>query len=107
MHSLKRSIQFTAPDLSEFARRLDALEQSSRYDDATRGNTSTNMDDTGSSLAFSSISNPNNSLGFFSVQVLEEALNIFGLTFVTVAFHSDAAPYTRFIIAWFAGVLKL
>ncbi|OJA11723.1 hypothetical protein AZE42_02106 [Rhizopogon vesiculosus] len=66
LNSLLQGNYFTAPDLSEFARRMDALEQSSRYDDATRGNTSTNMDDT----------------GFFSVQVLEEALNIWELSLV-------------------------
>lgn len=47
-------MQFTAPDLSEFAQKLDVLEQSSRYDDATRGNTSTNMDDSGDFYEFSS-----------------------------------------------------
>ncbi|KAG1870159.1 Josephin-domain-containing protein [Suillus subalutaceus] len=66
LNSLLQGNYFSAPDLSEFARKLDALEQSSRYDDANRARTSTNMDDT----------------GFFSVQVLEEALNIWNLSLV-------------------------
>ncbi|KAF9531669.1 Josephin-domain-containing protein [Crepidotus variabilis] len=53
---------FTAPDLSEIGRGLDDLEES--YDDSNTGGTSTNMDDT----------------GFFSVQVLDHALNVWGLT---------------------------
>lgn len=66
LNSLLQGSYFTAPDLSEFARKLDALEESSRYDDVNRARTSTNMDDT----------------GFFSVQVLEEALNIWNLSLV-------------------------
>lgn len=66
INSLLQGNYFTAPDLSEFARKLDTLEESSRYDDANRAHTSTNMDDT----------------GFFSVQVLEEALNIWNLSLV-------------------------
>jgi hypothetical protein len=45
--------------------------------------------------------------GFFSVQVLEEALNIWQLRFVKVAFHACAAPYAPSILAWYAGALKL
>jgi hypothetical protein len=45
--------------------------------------------------------------GFFSVQVLEEALNIWQLRFVKVAFHAGAAPYAPSILAWYAGALKL
>ena len=41
--------QFTAPDLSDIAKNLDALERASRYDEAHEG--STNMDDTGKLLA--------------------------------------------------------
>lgn len=66
LNSLLQGNYFTAPDLSVFARKLDTLEESSRYDDANRARTSTNMDDT----------------GFFSVQVLEEALNIWNLSLV-------------------------
>ncbi|KAG2150357.1 Josephin-domain-containing protein [Suillus clintonianus] len=66
LNSLLQGNYFTAPDLSEFARKMDALEEYSRYDDATRARTSTNMDDT----------------GFFSVQVLEEALNVWNLSLV-------------------------
>ncbi|KAG0704493.1 Josephin-domain-containing protein [Suillus ampliporus] len=66
LNSLLQGNYFTAPDLSEFARKMDTLEESSRYDDATRGHSSANMDDT----------------GFFSVQVLEEALNVWNLSLV-------------------------
>lgn len=66
LNSLLQGNYFTAPDLSEFARKMDTLEESSRYDDANRARTSTNMDDT----------------GFFSVQVLEEALNVWNLSLV-------------------------
>ncbi|KAF7973698.1 hypothetical protein HWV62_14370 [Athelia sp. TMB] len=52
---------FTAPDLSQIAQNMDELEAS--YDDQNTGQQSTNMDDT----------------GFFSVQVLEKALNVWGL----------------------------
>ncbi|OCH95115.1 Josephin-domain-containing protein [Obba rivulosa] len=64
-HALNNLLQgnyFTAPDLSAIAQRLDALEVSFRDDNA--GGSSTNMDDT----------------GFFSVQVLEEALQVWGLS---------------------------
>nr|GAT56364.1 predicted protein [Mycena chlorophos] len=63
-HALNALLQgnyFTAPDLSEIAKELDTLEQS--YDDDNHGTRSGNMDDT----------------GFFSVQVLEKALEVWGL----------------------------
>ncbi|KAH7929906.1 Josephin-domain-containing protein [Leucogyrophana mollusca] len=66
-HALNALLQgnyFTAPDLSDLAATVDALEAS--YDDDNQGNASTNMDDT----------------GFFSVQVLERALNVWGLRLV-------------------------
>ncbi|KAF9227341.1 Josephin-domain-containing protein [Gyrodon lividus] len=66
-HSLNSLLQgnyFTAPDLSELARGLDHLEQT--YDERSRGQGSANMDDT----------------GFFSVQVLENALHVWGLNLV-------------------------
>lgn len=66
LNSLLQGNYFSAPDLSEFAQKMDALEQSSRYDDSRRAHASTNMDDT----------------GFFSVQVLEEALNVWNLSLV-------------------------
>lgn len=66
LNSLLQGNYFTAPDLSVFARKLDTLEESSRYGDSNRAHTSTNMDDT----------------GFFSVQVLEEALNIWNLSLI-------------------------
>ncbi|KAG7098576.1 hypothetical protein E1B28_000507 [Marasmius oreades] len=65
-HALNNLLQgnyFTAPDLSEIARNLDSLEQS--YDE-DRGASSSNMDDT----------------GYFSVQVLENALSVWGLSLV-------------------------
>ncbi|KAK0454825.1 Josephin-domain-containing protein [Armillaria borealis] len=63
LNSLLRSY-FTAPDLAEIARGLDATEAS--YDDDNTGSASTNMDDT----------------GFFSVQVLDTALKVWGLDLV-------------------------
>ncbi|KZP34624.1 Josephin-domain-containing protein [Athelia psychrophila] len=60
LNSLLQGNFFTAPDLSQIAQSMDDLEAS--YDDANTGD-STNMDDT----------------GFFSVQVLEKALNVWGL----------------------------
>ncbi|OBZ70584.1 putative ataxin-3-like protein [Grifola frondosa] len=64
LNSLLQGHYFTAPDLSAIAHSLDALEHT--YDEDTRGGTSTNMDDT----------------GFFSVQVLENALQVWGLSLV-------------------------
>ncbi|KAK0212685.1 Josephin-domain-containing protein [Desarmillaria ectypa] len=64
LNSLLQGSYFTAPDLAEIARRLDAEEAS--YDDDNTGSASTNMDDT----------------GFFSVQVLDTALKVWGLDLV-------------------------
>ncbi|KIM75496.1 hypothetical protein PILCRDRAFT_827205 [Piloderma croceum F 1598] len=64
LNSLLQGNFFTAPDLSLIANSLDLLEES--YDDANTGRNSTNMDDT----------------GFFSVQVLENALNVWGLSLI-------------------------
>ncbi|KAI0063519.1 Josephin-domain-containing protein [Artomyces pyxidatus] len=64
LNSLLQGNYFTAPDLSTIAQSLDALEES--YDDDRAGRASANMDDT----------------GFFSVQVLENALNVWGLNLV-------------------------
>ncbi|KAJ6625615.1 Josephin-domain-containing protein [Mycena sp. CBHHK59/15] len=61
LNSLLQGNYFTAPDLSEIARGLDLLEES--YDDANTGARSGNMDDS----------------GFFSVQVLDNALKVWGL----------------------------
>ncbi|KAJ6586946.1 Josephin-domain-containing protein [Mycena vulgaris] len=61
LNSLLQGNYFTAPDLSEIARGLDALEES--YDDENSGTRSGNMDDS----------------GFFSVQVLDNALKVWGL----------------------------
>jgi len=64
LNSLLQGNYFTAPDLSELAGHLDQLEQS--YNEDIRGQASANMDDT----------------GFFSVQVLENALHVWGLSLV-------------------------
>ncbi|KAI5981229.1 hypothetical protein EDD15DRAFT_2414362 [Pisolithus albus] len=66
---------FTTPDLSDIARNLDAMEYSyNRKSNSDEG--SMNMDDT----------------GYFSVQVLESALNVFGLSLLR--WRSEAArPY--------------
>ena len=75
--------QFSAPDLSSIAHSLDELEGS--FDDNNHSSTSTNMDDTGTYDLASCLSP---SLiccglpGFFSVQVLEKALQVWGLTYV-------------------------
>ncbi|EMD37847.1 hypothetical protein CERSUDRAFT_114490 [Gelatoporia subvermispora B] len=64
-HALNNLLQgnyLTAPDLSTIAQRLDEMEMS--FDDSGAGRQSTNMDDT----------------GFFSVQVLEQALQVWGLS---------------------------
>ncbi|KAJ6593923.1 Josephin-domain-containing protein [Mycena capillaripes] len=61
LNSLLQGNYFSAPDLSEIARNLDVLEES--YDDGNPGTRSGNMDDS----------------GFFSVQVLDNALKVWGL----------------------------
>ncbi|KAJ3575102.1 hypothetical protein NP233_g1338 [Leucocoprinus birnbaumii] len=61
LNSLLQGPYFTAPDLSEIARKLDRLED--QYHTEGRQGSSRNMDDT----------------GFFSVQVMEEALEVWGL----------------------------
>lgn len=58
-----RSLKFAASDLSEIARELDELEAQYRDRDAAP-NASVNMDDS----------------GFFSVQVMDKALLVWGLT---------------------------
>lgn len=65
LNSLLQGHYFTAPDLSDLARNLDALEHSYNSE-SNSGGGSMNMDDT----------------GFFSVQVLESALNLWGLSLV-------------------------
>ncbi|PCH43396.1 Josephin-domain-containing protein [Wolfiporia cocos MD-104 SS10] len=64
LNSLLQGSYFTPPDLSAIAQTLD--EQEAGYDDDSLGQSSMNMDDT----------------GFFSVQVLERALQVWGLTLV-------------------------
>ncbi|KAF8844289.1 Josephin-domain-containing protein [Paxillus ammoniavirescens] len=81
LNSLLQGNYFTAPDLSELARNLDHLENA--YDEETRGQGSANMDDT----------------GFFSVQVLENALDVWGLNLIrwrSEAMKSDQShPHTQ------------
>ncbi|KAI0820036.1 Josephin-domain-containing protein [Trametes gibbosa] len=62
---LRKCHYFTAPDLSEIARRLDETEHG-YLEEGSAAASSGNMDDT----------------GFFSVQVLEEALKVWNLTLV-------------------------
>ncbi|KAF9447499.1 Josephin-domain-containing protein [Macrolepiota fuliginosa MF-IS2] len=64
LNSLLQGPFFTAPDLSEIARNLDLLE--AQYNTESERGESKNMDDT----------------GFFSVQVVEEALKVWGLNLV-------------------------
>lgn len=64
LNSLLQGPYFTAPDLSEIARKLDRLED--QYHTESRRGDSENMDDT----------------GFFSVQVIEEALEVWGLNLI-------------------------
>ncbi|KII92471.1 hypothetical protein PLICRDRAFT_134105 [Plicaturopsis crispa FD-325 SS-3] len=74
LNSLLQGNYFTAVDLSDIARHLDSLEQN--FDDANNGSASTNMDDT----------------GFFSIQVLENALQVWGLNLVRWR-SEDMKPY--------------
>ncbi|EJD52776.1 Josephin-domain-containing protein [Auricularia subglabra TFB-10046 SS5] len=86
LNSLLQGNYFTAPDLAEIARNLDALEQSVHEERVDRQ--STNMDDT----------------GFFSVQVLEEALKVWGLRLVRwrseemIAFQDRPTTQLAFIL---------
>ena len=76
-------MQFTAPDLASIAGTFDAMEQ-----DALEGNehsASTNMDDTGmtSTLVVCLIlTHMIRIQGFFSVQVMDRALDVWGLKYV-------------------------
>ncbi|TFY72226.1 hypothetical protein EVG20_g798 [Dentipellis fragilis] len=88
LNSLLQGNYFTTPDLSEIARSLDTLEGSYREEDAER--TSTNMDDT----------------GFFSVQVLENALNVWGLSLVRWR-SEDMRPYQNRPHTQLAFILNL
>ncbi|KDR75875.1 hypothetical protein GALMADRAFT_248614 [Galerina marginata CBS 339.88] len=88
LNSLLQGNYFTAPDLSDIARTLDALEES--YDDSNTGNSSTNMDDT----------------GFFSVQVLDNALKVWGLN-LTRWRGEDLRPYQDHPQTQLAFILNL
>ncbi|RDB25080.1 Ataxin-3 [Hypsizygus marmoreus] len=86
LNSLLQGNFFTAPDLSDIARNLDALEHS--YDEAHTG--STNMDDT----------------GFFSVQVLDNALKVWGLN-LTRWRSEEMRPYNDHPHTQLAFILNL
>ena len=61
-HNSNDFVQFTAPDLAAIARSFDALENDA-LEPGTEQSGSQNMDDT----------------GFFSVQVMDKALDVWGL----------------------------
>ncbi|TFY74666.1 hypothetical protein EWM64_g9346, partial [Hericium alpestre] len=89
-HALNALLQgnyYSAPDLSEIARSLDQLEESYRDESTDR---SRNMDDT----------------GFFSVQVLENALNVWGLGLVRWR-SEDMRPYQDHPHTQLAFILNL
>ncbi|KAF5385834.1 hypothetical protein D9615_002249 [Tricholomella constricta] len=86
LNSLLQGNYFTAPDLSDIARNLDALEHS--YDGSHTD--STNMDDT----------------GFFSVQVLENALKVWGLN-LTRWRGEEMRPYQDLPHTQLAFILNL
>ncbi|KAF5326553.1 hypothetical protein D9611_000238 [Ephemerocybe angulata] len=87
LNSLLQGNYFTAPDLSDIARNLDTLEDS--YRDEQQGE-STNMDDT----------------GFFSVQVLDNALKVWGLNLVRWR-SEEMRPYNNQPHTQLAFVLNL
>ncbi|KAG8999984.1 hypothetical protein FRB95_011490 [Tulasnella sp. JGI-2019a] len=87
-HALNNLLQanyFTAPDLAALARNLDNLEIAFRSDEAApRAGTSRNMDDSGESLRsrlslLQRVADKGFLSGFFSIQVLDDALKVFGL----------------------------
>ncbi|KAF5370893.1 hypothetical protein D9758_002032 [Tetrapyrgos nigripes] len=80
LNSLLQGHYFTAPDLSEIALQLDQLEEN--YDNDHQPGSSSNMDDTGMPFSSHWISIFNGDKGFFSVQVLENALQVWGLSLV-------------------------
>lgn len=75
-----RILKFSASDLSDIARTLDVLEES--YDFSNTGNSSTNMDDTGNSCLVFCYFETWRFIGFFSVQVLDKALEVWGLKYI-------------------------
>ncbi|KAH9935644.1 Josephin-domain-containing protein [Fomitopsis serialis] len=88
LNSLLQGAYFNAPDLSTIARELD--EEEAQYDEDRHGQVSANMDDT----------------GFFSVQVLEKALQVWGLTLIR--WRSERMrPYQEHPHAQIAFVLNL
>ncbi|THU95668.1 Josephin-domain-containing protein [Dendrothele bispora CBS 962.96] len=76
LNSLLQGHYFMAPDLSEIARQLDELEGNYDQDHGQTPSISQNMDDT----------------GFFSIQVLEHALKVWGLSLVRWR-GEDMRPY--------------
>ncbi|KLO19447.1 Josephin-domain-containing protein [Schizopora paradoxa] len=89
LNSLLQGNYFTAPDLAHIAHSFDTLEQGT-LDEASRQSTSTNMDDT----------------GFFSVQVMEEALKVWGLNLVRWR-SEDMRPHNSEPYKQLAFVLNL
>ncbi|KAI9442280.1 Josephin-domain-containing protein [Lactarius indigo] len=94
LNSLLQGSYFTPSDLSTIAQSIDSLEQ--RVDEGRVGRESANMDDT----------------GFFSVQVLENALNVWGQSLirwrseVMQPYHNQPQNQRAFILNydqhWFA-----
>ncbi|KAF8658253.1 hypothetical protein AX16_002029 [Volvariella volvacea WC 439] len=87
LNALLQGSYFSAPDLSEIARQLDIAE---RHVDTGRGRSSTNMDDT----------------GYFSVQVLEQALRVWGLN-LTRWRGEEMRPYHNHPHTQLAFILNL
>ncbi|KZT72228.1 Josephin-domain-containing protein [Daedalea quercina L-15889] len=88
LNSLLQGQYFSAPDLSTIARELD--EEEAQFDEENIGQASANMDDT----------------GFFSVQVLERALQVWGLSLLR--WRSERMrPYQEYPHAQMAFVLNL
>ncbi|KAH8107250.1 Josephin-domain-containing protein [Cristinia sonorae] len=74
LNSLLQQDCFSPADLSAIGHDLDSREQ--QFDEGSRGGRSTNMDDT----------------GFFSIQVIEQALQVWGLTLLRWR-SEDMKPY--------------
>jgi Ataxin-3 len=69
--------QFTPSDLSTLAQSVDSLEQD--VDQGRVGRASANMDDTGTPVfSYLILKCKPSCAGFFSIQVLENALNVWG-----------------------------
>ena len=93
-------MQFTAPDLAAIAQSFDTLER-----DALGGEerASTNMDDSGAygGDTYQKGAHLRTSAGFFSIQVIEKALEVWGLR--SSLSLSVLNIYPKCILASFAG----